>query len=469
MGKLNEIQEQTTQSYGSNSFTTKIKENTVVFDSTKDSFTFLDPIDVNALSISGENIDLQIPYPISKVGDFVYEIECDNLDYIGAKKYFETSDEQIQIGACSSVQKGNLYGRNYDWIYNNSVDFIVKTPNKVGRFSTVGFGGFSSKLTKTFVESGKYSNEYKIVPFRIVDGINEKGVVVNTNVVPRQKGITSGTVPAVETKETICNMMLPRYILDNFETATQAVEYIRDYVSIFNYGKLGELFDYDLHIMVGDAEKTYIIEFVENETVILDVSSKGFMTNFHLYGVTFNNDGSVFTPLDKSTDESKDPMTVNGIESFGSGLERYNLINSNYSSIADESDMIDLMKELKYTYAYSSETDPRWYTECVGHYESGDITVSSSIERFEEAFDKLQEMFAQRDRDTGQTWQTVHSCIYDINNKTVKVFFQEENAYKEYSVAQEIKELGGVLFKAENNELKVSLDGGDTWKTVTIS
>ena len=56
MGKLNEIQEQTTQSYGDNSFTTTIKENTVEFDSAKDSFTFNDPIEVPELRINGTEI-----------------------------------------------------------------------------------------------------------------------------------------------------------------------------------------------------------------------------------------------------------------------------------------------------------------------------------------------------------------------------------------------------------------------------
>ena len=56
MGKLNEIQKQTTQSYGDNSFTTTIKENTVEFDSLKDSFTFNDEVNVPGLKINGTEI-----------------------------------------------------------------------------------------------------------------------------------------------------------------------------------------------------------------------------------------------------------------------------------------------------------------------------------------------------------------------------------------------------------------------------
>ena len=56
MGNLNEIQKQTTQSYGDNSFTTTIKENTVEFDSAKDSFTFNDEVNVPSLKVNGEEI-----------------------------------------------------------------------------------------------------------------------------------------------------------------------------------------------------------------------------------------------------------------------------------------------------------------------------------------------------------------------------------------------------------------------------
>lgn len=54
MGKLNEIQEQTTQSWGSNSFTTKITDQTVEFDSAKDSFTFMDEVNVPTLKVNGQ-------------------------------------------------------------------------------------------------------------------------------------------------------------------------------------------------------------------------------------------------------------------------------------------------------------------------------------------------------------------------------------------------------------------------------
>lgn len=54
MGKINEIKEEVKQSFGSNSFTTTVKNDTIEFDSLKDSFTFLDPVDVPAITVNGE-------------------------------------------------------------------------------------------------------------------------------------------------------------------------------------------------------------------------------------------------------------------------------------------------------------------------------------------------------------------------------------------------------------------------------
>lgn len=53
MGKFNEIQEESTQSWGGNSFTTKVTDTTVEFDSAKDSFTFNDPVEVPSINIGG--------------------------------------------------------------------------------------------------------------------------------------------------------------------------------------------------------------------------------------------------------------------------------------------------------------------------------------------------------------------------------------------------------------------------------
>lgn len=398
-------------------------------------------------------VNIDIYRAIRKLTDYTYEIYCDFLDYEYALQYFSTNDI-ANTGYCSSVRKGNFYGRNYDWIYNNDVDFVVYTPNRVGRYSTIGIGGTVSGLTQEFIDSKQYSDAYRIVPFGIVDGINEKGVVVNTNVVPAQKGHTTGTIPLIETKYTMCSTMLPRFILDTFDTAQKAVTYIKNYVSVFVRSKLYEDHAYDVHIMVADENSTYLIEFVNNNTVVADISSKAFITNFYLNGVTFNGDGGVYTPYDKSLDNTHDAVTANHITTHGAGLERYNLINTSYSSITGESDMIELLQKLKYTNTYKDTTNPRWYTEGVGVYDDVDVKVNSPLNICEAVYAEMKNRYTSRSRETGLTWHTVHSAVYNIGARSVKVVFQEKNQQFEFLLnVGNGGDLSQYYTKAETNSL----------------
>ena len=82
MGKLNEIQKQTTQSYGDNAFTTTIKDDTVEFDSLKDKFTFKDEVEVPSLKINGEVV---VPGGGSQVQSDWNQDDTEAVDYIKNK------------------------------------------------------------------------------------------------------------------------------------------------------------------------------------------------------------------------------------------------------------------------------------------------------------------------------------------------------------------------------------------------
>lgn len=370
---------------------------------------------------------------IEKLKDYVFYTEFDELDYDSAKAYYEEGNGE-PAGACSSFKKGNFYGRSFDWTYDNISDFIVRISHKDNRKASLCFGAMIAELTDSFVSKNEVSDMYKIIPFRIVDGINECGVVVNTNVVPAQKGATTGTAPAIEQKDRICNRMLPRYILDHFETAQEAVEYIRDYISVFSDAKFVADHNYDLHVMVGDKDKCYVLEFVNNELKIVENAKA--MTNFFISDVVFNNDGSVYTALDKSLNDAHDPMTVNNITSHGAGLERWNIINNylnNHETIGKE-ETSELLSLIKYSNAYKEETSPRWYSEATGDYGIVDITVSTPIYIGDIAFENMKESYKNRNRDKGDVWQTVHSVVYDIENRKAYVIFQEDGKELEFTL-----------------------------------
>lgn len=101
MGNLNEIQKQTTQSYGDNSFTTTIKENTVEFDSAKDSFTFNDEVNVPSLKVNGQEITPAEPQAQANWGENDTESQAHILNrthYIIQPEETETLLDEESIG-----------------------------------------------------------------------------------------------------------------------------------------------------------------------------------------------------------------------------------------------------------------------------------------------------------------------------------------------------------------------------------
>lgn len=401
--------------------------NSAIIESIKESIRELEwRLNINA---EESNQDRSNAYSkITKIKKYLYDVTYDNLDYNYANQYFKRTKLDINNIGCTSIRKGLYHGRNLDWLYDNNAEFIVRVPKNGTKYSSIGIAGLLDQLTDEIVSKGKYNEAYKILPFRMLDGINEKGVVVNINVVPSDKGITTKTIPCKEERDEICILMLIRYILDNFKTAKEAVEYIRDYVSIYNIKQMSDT-NYECHFMISDLNETYIIEFIENIVHIIDATQNPYMTNFYLSGVELNSDGSVYSP--STSDNEHNAKITNNVTDNGCGLERYNYIVSKYSDIQDKEDIISLLQDLKYTNSYNGgllETG-EWYTEFVG---INNLTVESAPELFEETIDAAKNLYNNRSRNKDSeigygTWQTTHMSVYDIQNKNLVLIVQEDN------------------------------------------
>lgn len=391
---------------------------------------------------------------IEKRNDYTYDTWYDFLDYKYAEEYYKEHADIPFIGGCSAIKNGNIFGGNLDYIYSNRCEFTVFTPRLGNRFATFGISGNLPDLTKTFVESGEYSEQYKLVPFQMFDGFNEKGVVCKINVVPKDKG-SNISEPLIEEKDRVCASMLVRFVIDNFATAQEAVNYIRDYTTVYFQKELHNM-DYEAHFMIADSQNSYVLEFVNNRAVIIE---SNYMTNFYLDGVSFNSDGGVYTP--ETQDETHNAMDTNGITENGSGLERWNLINSGYSETATKQGMRSILDDLTYTKTYSSApvvSNPFWYTEYVGE----GLTVKTPYVNFSQRVTEYASKFSRRVRDGEEiTWQTNHSVIYDIFNKKAYVIFQEDGVEIEYTPRFGSSDLPKVTPADEDKALMV--DGAGKW------
>lgn len=358
-----------------------------------------------------------------KLADYFYEYNVQSLDYAYAREYFEGLNPDASIGLCSSVRSGNFYGRNYDWYYNANAGVLVRTKAASDRHAVMGVAGGLTGFTKALVDSGVDSELYRILPFYLLDGVNDAGVFCNINVVPNDKGVAETTTPLVSEQDRICSLMLVRYVLDKYSTAQAAVEDLRDHVAIFTPKKLREM-GYESHFMIGDATHTYVIEFINDEVVI---NESEVMTNFYLDGVTLVGGEFVYTNADAAGGNL--PSSI-GITGHGSGLERYNIAADGLGSANTKAGMRQLMNSLLFTKCYKSDTDPFWYSDYVGVSEDGatDITVDTlpddddMIARIE----KVKAQYASRSRDNANTWHTEHSSVYDLANGKVYIVAQED-------------------------------------------
>lgn len=341
---------------------------------------------------NGEKIPIKISGTVAepvRVDDYLMSVNVNNLDYEFARAHFSENNggESVPSG-CSVVFKNGKFGRNFDWKYDEKPSYIVRTSNTIGIAGAVP-DGIDSRL----------------IPFYLMDGINDHGLTAATLVV-NSEGVENTNVPTVEIRDSICATMFVRYVLDHFRTVAEAVAYLDNYVEVWFPTSLHAM-GYEAHWMLADRTgASVVVEIIEGR--VRTVNSDA-VTNFYMNGVSLNDDGTVYTP---ATLSQGSPTTDNGILEHGSGLERFNLIAGWTGNVAD------LMSALEYTNTYVGLD---WHTEFV----AGGLHCDSPVSAFASVEASAAEAYAHRTRD-GATWQTVHSAVYDLDTLEMRLVVQEQ-------------------------------------------
>lgn len=381
-----------------------------------------------------KEINTKLSYDLlNKLDDYLYEIHYSSTDAEFANEYFtkEFRDPSIttsslfgtrRLGQCSSLKNGNFYGRNYDWFYDNAAIFLVRTLATQGKHAVMGLSALLP-LTGEFVESREYSELYKVVPYAILDGINDAGLVANINVIHLNdfRGNPNG----------ICALQVVSEVLYKFDNATEAAYWLKD-----NYWISDKFGHYAFHFMIADKVKTYIIEDGE----VYDVTNTTpYMTNFR---VTQN-----FVVNNKV-----DYNIVASHDLYGAGLERMDIILSKYATSNTRAGMRETLEAIKYTNMYKILDSNQWLSELCDDY--GTLQIDLNSIRTEEGranaleiLNQQAEIFRNRTREESNTWQTVHSSIYDLNKKALYLLVQEEDVSKEktfYFNSESIAEWGNI-------------------------
>ncbi|MCQ2245880.1 MAG: linear amide C-N hydrolase [Bacteroidaceae bacterium] len=328
-----------------------------------------------------------------KIADYLFEITVD--DYCDTVPNYLIAEAGKEFG-CSAVRNGNFYGRNLDFFISEISEIVVRTTAKEGRHASVGVGRLK-QMTDAEIEAGLTKELIYILPWGMFDGINDAGFFCNMNVTPMQDAglVHTNSNPG---KPDVQSTFLVRALLDNCATVDEAIEYINNH-NIIGMNKGG----WDLHFMIGDPEKTVVLEFIDNEAVIKEQT---IMTNF------FVNKLPEITP-------------------HADGLERYDILKENYAEGGESMQgMYNLLKRVRFSQAYDPETKPFWKSE---YYEGMPYTIDTPLETIL-ADSKVQEGFNnfKNYKETGKytpemgLWYTEHNSTYDIANRKLWVTVHED-------------------------------------------
>lgn len=341
---------------------------------------------------------------LDRLAPYLYEAWYPSLDYDHARAVFRAGYAP-QVGACSAVRYGDQMLHNLDWYYSHLAEFMVHTPAADGRYASIGMCGNLPGLTDDFVRSGEQSDLYRLLPFVMADGMNEYGVMACMNVVPSTgpHGRTTGTNPG---KPDLCGLMLVRHVLDSYQTAQQACNDIQSNWNV--YMPDAEGMSQELHYLIADSSKTFILEFSRGAAVVIDVTGqREYMTNFHQMGVTYNADGTV---------------NVASLEPYAQGVERYNAITE-YMTEASPN-LMSLSSFIAFTKAYTTPL----FSEFTSAEQNFQVSMAMGNQKTPEFLDYVtaaHRAYESRDRANPQTWHTQHSVIYNKTKMAAFIYVQE--------------------------------------------
>lgn len=339
---------------------------------------------------------------VTRATEYLYESTCYDYSPAPALRLMERDD--LLPGACTAVRNGQFVGRNFDWLYDQSVEFVIRVPHTEEHYASVGIAGGIPTFTAQVVESGAESEFYDALPYVTLDGINEHGVFCCINMLPTGDApMTDNTHPGADS---LGMLMVPRYVLDHAATADEAVSLLSE-ANIIRCKAI----DLEAHFMIADSTSTYIVEWIDGR-LHAEKDSFCILTNFYLL----------------------QPMTPHSM-----GIERYDLARRNYATAGDLPGMTKLMHSLRQSRMYDKHTSPFWYSEYNGdwtEYGLGDLTIESVPDDYAKVIKGDLRRYRRNKRDYRlDIWHTKHTAIYDFSARKVLFYVQEKyDRYFEYSV-----------------------------------
>ncbi len=182
------------------------------------------------------------------------------------KVYDKLNPEACTSFAALAPDANAVFGRNFDWKHRSSLLLFTDPPNGYASVSMVdlfylGLEGLQE------IPWGRRINLLGS-PYATIDGMNECGVAIAQNAVPRRN------TPKDPNRPTLLNSQIARLVLDHAKDVDEALKLIRQYNIDFA--------DTAVHFHIADASgKSAIVEYIDGGiSVIRDDKPWQVSTNF---------------------------------------------------------------------------------------------------------------------------------------------------------------------------------------------
>lgn len=292
-----------------------------------------------------------------------------NVTFLEVPDYIDINTD---YGACSSyVKDGKLY-RNLDWKYDNGATFKINLPNIEGT-------AFIDGLTDTDLDDNLIGQ----LPYHMVDGVNENGIMVSTHVLFNDfEYANDGNTPLGT---------LPYLVLSRVKSMATIEADLADILDDLKPSAGMIAAEYLIQLLVTDGVTTCVIYPTNDGTYeIINATANPKLTNFRWVA-------------------DADVVRTN-LQTRPTGVERWNAMPTD-------------LKNLRYTKCYEA---PNRLSEFIGIDET---TKDSTDEELEAIYDEARPIYLNRERD-GETWQTMHSAVYGQNG--LEHLWIQENWDKDY-------------------------------------
>lgn len=330
-------------------------------------------VDTNMIedgAVTTEKLDFTYINSIERQRSYLYKISFNLIP--------EDDGTDSAFASCSShVKDGKLF-RNLDWNYDETISFHVKAE---------GFEGmaFVDGLTEGNLDVKKMEQ----LPYHMVDGINEHGIMMAVHVLYNDWNWTKASANA----DTPLNVVGLRVLQEVVSMDTME----RDLGSLLNRVKATD----------GMLASGYILQFIVTDGTTTKIITPPDADNEHytIVDATANPKLTNFKWVEDTTVERAN------LQTRPTGVERWNMLPLG-------------MRELRFTKAYEA---PDRLSEFIG---INDTTKDSSDEVLTGIYNSAKTLYDRHIRD-GQTWQTMHSVVY--SKRGMEELYVQENWDRDYS------------------------------------